>query len=145
MLSTSAGGSGGNSKTPFGTDVAPTLIENLAAAEQLISAGELWQGARAPRLEKVLKAVEKLSSTRLEALGKLSLPEQAAAMVECSYAKATKMMSGSDKPNLDPKALKKPEAPPANYCGWWGHGHGGQAKAEAITQIGYMVLKGFCW
>ncbi len=143
MRSAQAGGSGGNSMTPFGTDVAPTLIENLAMAQQLISAGELWTGQRTQRLEKVLKAIENLSSTRLEALGKLSLPEQAAAMVECSYAKANKMMSGSDKPNLDPNlddALKKaPAAPQPKYCGWWGHGHG----SEAIKQIGYMVLKGF--
>ena len=144
MMSASAGGSGGNSMTPFGTDVAPTLIENLASAQQLISAGELWTGQRAARLEKVLKAVENLSSTRLEALGKLSLPEQTAAMVECSYAKGNKMMSGGDKPNLDPNAdpdLRK--APPAPKACWWGHGHGGKANAEAIKQVGYMVLKGY--
>ncbi len=149
MRSASAGGSGGNSMTPFGADVAPTLIENLSAAEQLISAGNLWEEApRAQRLEKVLKAIENLSSTRLKALGKLNLPQQAAAMVGCSYAEANEMMSGSNKPNLNPDAddalNQAPEAPPANYCGWNWHGsHGKDDKEKAIRQIGYMVLKGF--
>lgn len=147
MRSAQAGGSGGNSVTPFDTEVAPTLIENLATAQQLISAGELWQGSRAPRLEKVLKAIEKLSSTRLEALGKLSLSQQAAAMTECSYAKANKMMSGNNKPNLNPNldaALRTPQedAHDSHHCGW-GHGHHGKLNAEAIKQIGYLVLKGF--
>ena len=150
MRSAQAGGSGGNSVTPFDTEVAPTLIENLGMAQQLISAGEGWQGARAPRLEKVLKAIEKLSSTRLEALGKLSLSDQAEAMVECSYAKANEMMSGDNKPNLDPnlddalrKALEDQGAHDSHCHRWWGHGHGGKDNAEAIKQIGYLVMKGF--
>ena len=144
MVSASAGGSGGNSMTPFGTDVAPTLIENLASAQQLISAGKLWEGQRAQRLEKVLKAIENLSTTRMEALGKLSLPEQAAEMMTCSYVKANQMMSGDNKPNLDPNKIKIPAPTQQQACqGWWGHGHGGKANAEAIKQIAFMVLKGY--
>ena len=147
MRSTQAGGSGGNSMTPFGTDVAPTLIENLASAQQLISAGELWTGQRTQRLEKVLKAIENLSSTRLEALGKLSLPEQVAAMVQCGYTQANKMMGG-DKPNLSPDIdsnVGKTSKPAQHACyGWSGwHGHGSNGNEDtAIRQIGYMVLKG---
>ena len=148
MRSTQAGGSGGNSMTPFGTDVAPTLIENLASAQQLISAGELWTGQRAQRLEKVLKAIENLSSTQLNALGKLSLPEQVAAMVQCGYTQANKMMGG-DKPNLNPDIdsnVGKTSTPAQHACyggwsGWHGHGSNGNEDA-AIRQIGYMVLKG---
>lgn len=143
MRSAQAGGSGGHSMSAFDTDVSPTLIENLASAEELISAGELWKGPRAPRLEKVLKAIEKLSSTRLEALGKLSLSQQAAAMTECSYAKANKMMSGDNKPNLNPdldaKLRQTPQADSADNCHWHRH----PLNAEAIKQIGYLVLKGF--
>ena len=147
--------SGGNSMTPFGTDVAPTLIENLASAQQLISAGELWTGARAARLEKVLQTIDSLNSTRLKALGQLSLPEQAMAMMQCSYSKAGKMMGG-DKPNLNPDAdpnlsqtaggndLENPNTNTSQPCygGHW-HGHGSTGMDQASKQIGYMVLKGF--
>ena len=146
MISASAGGSGGNSMTPFSSDVAPTLIENLASAEQLISAGSLWQGQRAQRLEKVLKAIDNLSSTQLEALGKLSLSEQATKMMSCSYAKANQMLSGGSKPNLNPKlddALKQ-MASPTHTSACWGGWHGGKSSNdEAIKQIGYLVLKGY--
>lgn len=144
MLSASTGGSGGNSMTPFGTDVTPTLIKDLASAQQLISAGELWSGQRAQRLEKVLKAIENLNSTRLTALGKLSLPEQVAAMVECSYAQANQMISGDNKPNLDPNldnSASTVSAPHNKGC--YGKWQGKGTEAEAIKQIGYMVLKGY--
>ena len=93
----------------------------------------------------MLKAIEKLSSARLEALGKLSLSDQAAAMTDCSYAKANEMMSGDNKPNLNPNlddALRTTQGAHKTH-GWCGHGHGGKDNAEAIKQIGYLVLKGF--
>lgn len=144
MMSAAAGGSGGNSMTPFAADAAPTLIRDLASAQQLIDAGELWKGQRAQRLEKVLQAINNLSSTRLEALGKLSLPEQKAAMAACSYDKAKEILGSSMKPNLNPEldaALKKaPPAPEQKYCGWH---KSKDINNEAIKQVGYMVLKGY--
>ena len=147
MRRDAAGGSGGNSMTPFVTDVAPTIIENIASAEQLLSAGELWSGQRAQRLEKVLKATEKLSSTRLEALGKLSLEEQFAQIVACNHAEAQKMLTGGDKPNLKPDvdpALKSVSpTPPLNPCTPATSWAPRNPNAEAVRQVGYMVLKGY--
>ena len=142
-----AGGSGGNSMTPFETDVAPTIIESIASAQELLSAGELWSGQRAQRLEKVLKATEQLSSARLEALGKLSLPEQVAQIVACNHAEAQRMLTGGNKPNLtpdaDPNAKNVPHPPALNPCAQGTSWAPSNPNAEAVRQIGYMVLKGY--
>ena len=147
MRRDAAGGSGGNSMTPFKTDVAPTIIENISSAQELLSAGDLWQGKRAPRLEKVLKATEKLSTARLEALGKLSLPEQVAQLVECNHAEAHKMLTGGDKPKLnpdvDPDMRSVAHPPTLNPCAQGTSWAPSNPNAAAVRQIGYMVLKGY--
>lgn len=122
-----AGGSGGNSSNPFASGVAPTLIQNIESAKQLVSAGNVWRNA-AKRVEKVLALTSKLSATRGAKWGQLQVDEQVAAMVDEGYLKASELIRGGH--SVDPRSDSATR----------GINIGGR---EAAAEIGYLILKGY--
>ena len=123
------GGSGGNSSNPFASGVAPTLIQNIESAKQLVSAGKVWSGAtNLERAKKVLELAGKLNSTQGAKWGQLQVDEQVAAVLKAGYLKAGDLMSGEH--GVDP--LSDSATKNINIAG-----------REAAAEIGYMILKGY--
>ena len=123
------GGSGGNSSNPFASGVAPTLIQNIESAKQLVSAGTVWSGdTNLARAKKVLELAGKLNSTQGAKWGQLRVDEQVAAVLKAGYLKAGDLMSGEH--GVDP--LSDSATKNINIAG-----------REAAAEIGYMILKGY--
>ena len=121
------GGSGGNSSNPFASGVAPTLIQSIESAKQLVSAGDVWEGAT-DQVKKILALTGKLNTTRGAKWGRLQVDEQVAAMVDAGYLKASELLTGGH--GVDPRLDNATKD--INIAG-----------REAAAEIGYLILKGY--
>lgn len=134
------GGSGGNSATPFTTNIAPTQITGAESARQIISPGNLWNN-NPGRLERVLKLIQGLSSAQSEHLGQLTLPQQTQKIIDCGYVKASDLMKPPDSSN--PQGNTSLAYTDDNTVTGLTNGLNGLQGREAILEIGYLVLKGY--
>ena len=130
-----AGGSGGNSITPFITSVAPTRITDIESAKRLVSVGAMWERA-SPKLQfNLLQLVKNLSSLQLQRFTELGLSQQAKQLAECGYLRTRDMLIGN---NPDSRAsIVDPRQDQALQ------GAGYFNQNQAALEIGYLVLKGY--
>ena len=132
LVGTRSSASGGNSITPFLTNAAPVRINSFDSANALTSLAQVWQ-QQPQRMAKVIKALNKLSFSQLEAFSKLGLSEQTAEMIKCGYLNAEKTLIPQD------LILN------ASANGAFPNGSTVQnlQTNPAASEIAYLVLKGY--
>ncbi len=131
-----AGGSGGNSITPFVSSVAPTRITDIDSAKRLVSIGRTWERS-SPKLQyNILQLVKNLGTVQLKRFSELNLSQQAQAMVDCGYVRTRDMLIG-DLNSAQTTSIVDPrtdvQLQGASYLN----------QNQAALEIGYLVIKGY--
>ena len=140
LAGTQSSASGGNSITPFLINAAPVPITDFSSADALASLPRIWQ-QQPERMEKVIKALNKMSSAQLQEFAKLGMPEQTQEMIKCGYLNAEQILMPKDitlNASQDPAVTSvvnlqlNPAAAEIAYLVLKGH-----AGAGTITLSGY--------
>jgi hypothetical protein len=103
LLGTSNSDSGGRSQAPaasINAGARPVQITKPADALSLVRLGKLADMLGSAKAEKVLKAVERMSSSQLAAFNAKDFPDQVRELVACGYIKSSEMLSKFKDPNL---------------------------------------------
>ena len=127
------GGSGGNSRTPFSTGVAPVFINSYEAAGQLNALGDFWGEKSKDKLERVLRLINNLSSYQIGHLVNLDLPQQVKKLVGCGYEQPINLLTGEGI-NLQANQDQRIGAVTGNV--------GNDGEMVAAVQSAYLVLAG---
>ena len=127
-----AGGSGGNSITPFMHSTVPIKISDIASANEIIKLSSVWE-QQPQRMQKVLAAINKMSFSQLEKFTQLGMPQQTMEMIKCGYLKAQDLLTPGEI-DLDPRKDNAVSALANKHVG---------TGLEAALEIAYLILKGY--
>lgn len=97
--------SGGRSQAPrasINPAKQPIRLTTPADAVALVSAGRLSQITSDDKVQKVLKAAERMSANQLQRFDTLSLPEQIKTLVECGYLQTQDLIGRYSAAEIDP-------------------------------------------
>ena len=133
LLGSEEGNSGGKSISPFDSGVVPVKISSINSAKQIITPGSVWQGHPA-QMQKVLTAINRLSSSQLQKFMQMGLPEQAKTMIECGYLDANDLLNVPSTVSFDPQ--QDSQLSSSNITKMMKAG-------EIAVAIAYLVLKGY--
>jgi hypothetical protein len=114
LLGTRASESGGNSRAPQASvnpAARPAVITKPEDAMGLVSLGKLATLLRPERAEKIMKAVEKMSSAQLAVFQEKDLPAQIRDLVQCGYLESSDLINRFDAASLDARQDQMITAP----------------------------------
>ena len=132
LLGSEEGNSGGKSISPFHSGVMPVKISSIDSAKQIITHGNVWQNHPA-KMQKVLAAINNMSSSQLEKFAQLGLSEQEKTMINCGYLNANELLSVPDTVSFDPNQDSQLRSNISKMMN----------AGEIAVAISYLVLKGY--
>lgn len=97
--------SGGRSQAPrasINPAKQPVSLNSPTDALALVSAGRLSQITSDEKVQKVLKAVERMSQNQLQRFDNLTLPDQIKTLVECGYLQTQDLIGRYSSAEIDP-------------------------------------------
>jgi hypothetical protein len=128
---------GGKSTAPpqsIDPSIQPVIINRPEDALSLVSVGKLHEIFNQNQAEKIMKAVERLSESKLQQLSNLSLPSQIKTLVQCGYIQSNDLINQYSADTLDPRN------DPLVGMAFNNLGNGDQRKTATITKL---VLDGY--
>ncbi|RZA08725.1 MAG: general secretion pathway protein GspF, partial [Proteobacteria bacterium] len=106
LAGTTSGGSGGNSKAPASSmdpTLRPVRIGRAADGPELINLGRLSSAFSPAKVDRIMKVIQNLSASHLNAFAEKDLPSQFRTLVDCGYTRATGLATSGGADALDPR------------------------------------------
>lgn len=112
----------------------PVIINRPEDALSLVSVGKLHEIFDQNKAEKIMKAIEKLSETKIQSLSNMTLPSQIKTLVQCGYIQSNSLINQYNADTLDPRI------DPLVNMAFDNLGNGNQRKTATIAKL---VLDGY--